>query len=622
MPDTTPTSNTSTGTIFEIGLDDGRTLHIDASDQDAALAGAQHFLAQEQAQRPDTDIIGAAQRGLADTARGFGATAADYLGSKTVKDYADRFATAVDDPNYQSTPVVQNGTVNASAIPSAVAESIPAAAPALGAGYALARVLSKLPGWQSKFAGAAAGGLTYWLEGAGNNAEATAAARTGDPNAQPTTGDLVRGGLTTAAQAGANEALAGVPFLPGVMKATASGAKGLSSALGKLGIRAAGGAGAGAATDAIGQLGTTGAVDPSQVEASAVTGGVTAGTIGAYGTTKDATDAVKYRGITPDLEPAATRFADLMAQNAQGRNINRVVTGHDAFTRAASQANDALDAAVSSAGPLTPEARTVIKAVNDGQTVSPQDYQTVQNAAGNGPAGQELIDRLQDVQVSHVVRNSGTLTDRKFVGGTLPAVSRMTGLSGHGTVRSLVTAGLAEQLGSEIFHQSPEAIAAMTGLTALATAKDWISGNRYPAARFINRYGTPAPGVASAAQQPAAPMTPPAAATVAPSAGAGPATTPQNPAPSLLQTLQRRGVPGIPTVNAPTPPDTAVPAAPGAGPAPAIPAELQPLLQALAAQSKVDQTADARRSFPVKLAPHRPIGPWGKWVGGGGYRPR
>jgi hypothetical protein len=29
---------------FEIGLDDGRTLHIDADDQNAALAGAQHFL--------------------------------------------------------------------------------------------------------------------------------------------------------------------------------------------------------------------------------------------------------------------------------------------------------------------------------------------------------------------------------------------------------------------------------------------------------------------------------------------------------------------------------------------------------------------------------------------------
>jgi hypothetical protein len=30
---------------FEVGLDDGRTIHIDAQDQDAALAGAQHFIA-------------------------------------------------------------------------------------------------------------------------------------------------------------------------------------------------------------------------------------------------------------------------------------------------------------------------------------------------------------------------------------------------------------------------------------------------------------------------------------------------------------------------------------------------------------------------------------------------
>jgi hypothetical protein len=30
---------------FEVGLDDGRTIHIDADDHDAALAGAQHFLA-------------------------------------------------------------------------------------------------------------------------------------------------------------------------------------------------------------------------------------------------------------------------------------------------------------------------------------------------------------------------------------------------------------------------------------------------------------------------------------------------------------------------------------------------------------------------------------------------
>jgi hypothetical protein len=34
--------------VFEIGLDDGRKLHIEADDQQAALSGVQHFMTQEQ----------------------------------------------------------------------------------------------------------------------------------------------------------------------------------------------------------------------------------------------------------------------------------------------------------------------------------------------------------------------------------------------------------------------------------------------------------------------------------------------------------------------------------------------------------------------------------------------
>jgi hypothetical protein len=41
---------------FEVGLDDGRTIHIDADDQDAALAGAQHFIANNPKRSPAQNL--------------------------------------------------------------------------------------------------------------------------------------------------------------------------------------------------------------------------------------------------------------------------------------------------------------------------------------------------------------------------------------------------------------------------------------------------------------------------------------------------------------------------------------------------------------------------------------
>jgi hypothetical protein len=50
---------------FQIGLDDGRTLRIDADSHDAALAGAQHFMENG---GPRTNAPGAAAEGFLDTA--------------------------------------------------------------------------------------------------------------------------------------------------------------------------------------------------------------------------------------------------------------------------------------------------------------------------------------------------------------------------------------------------------------------------------------------------------------------------------------------------------------------------------------------------------------------------
>ena len=72
---------------YEIGLDDGRTLHIDADDQNAALAGAQHIIgtsAQGQAptEQPSvtTDIAKQLASGVAEAPENLLATPARISG--------------------------------------------------------------------------------------------------------------------------------------------------------------------------------------------------------------------------------------------------------------------------------------------------------------------------------------------------------------------------------------------------------------------------------------------------------------------------------------------------------------------------------------------------------------
>ena len=69
--------------VFEIGLDDGRKLRIDAVDQEAALAGVQHFLGKDN-QPKEGSVLDNARAGASGLLSGLGETASRNLGLDSV----------------------------------------------------------------------------------------------------------------------------------------------------------------------------------------------------------------------------------------------------------------------------------------------------------------------------------------------------------------------------------------------------------------------------------------------------------------------------------------------------------------------------------------------------------
>jgi hypothetical protein len=487
--------------VFQVELDDGRKLHIDADDQQSALAGVQHFTNQS---APSTSTVDAFGQGIADTTRGIGRTL--NLGGDSPT--AEGIAKGVENPNYQPANPMKNGIGD---VPRALAENAAPLATQVGAGVlakAVSKGLLRLPGPYAKGIGLAVGLGTAALENAGNNFKAAAVSRTGDPNATPNTKDLIQGGAATGGQLLADSVLQ-KRFLGGVSPIRAGGLPGAGASLAKLGKTAVVGAGSGAVQQAIGDANAGKMPTAEDLGNAGIKGAATAGALATPAAIGDTASAFKYRGVTSDLQPAASRVANTMQEEAQGKNLASPKVGKEVLARASGRVNDALNQAVAPVkDQLTPQAQSIIGAAQAGQHLSPQDYATLQ-ATLPATHADNIIQRVQDAHViNNVLPNTGNLGDHAFTGGMANKAAGLFGLSGHNAAKAVAGSLLVEHFGSHLITHSPESLALGAGSAGAAYLLDKLTGARSPANRFVNRFADPNAGVSANVTPPPPPRGP------------------------------------------------------------------------------------------------------------------
>lgn len=546
----------------------------------------------------ESGVIDSARQGTADVLGGVGATLHDYLGQGLVGDALTRYSKAVAPKDFTPARIVgEDGSIHPGSIPAWLAER----APGMVAQIAAARMM---PGGVVPKIIAAAG--TGTAMSAGNEANAAAASRTGDPNAEPNTADLVRGGLT----AGAESAVGALPitrFLPGSAALAKTGGAGALQALKKLGITAGAEGAGGAGQSVVGQVGQSVGtpegvnVDPSKVADAAVGSGLTGGALAVPfgGGARDLLNARKYSALTPDLMPAAHQFANRMQDAAGGRNLNAGVftgskaqaTGADAFTKAQAGVHSELADAVSNLGTqLPPDASNILKSTAGGKMPTDADYNTLKAALGNDPQAPNILNLMQQAHAAQIVADTGHLGGGKFTGGLATAVgSKLTGET-IGKTAMVAAGGAALEGGAgHLIAYSPEILTALGGATALARLADNVTGARSPAGRFVSNFADGNTPVR------VDPTLPPA---------------PQAPTASLNAPL---GGPGQPWG---APPPSVVPSVAQPGPSPQALQQLAKQsalpLRALAAQSGPNamarQALPALRALAAQAGPNAPIG--------------
>jgi hypothetical protein len=127
--------------VFEVGLDDGRKLRIEADDQEAALAGVAHFQSQEGAKAPSGFAAGLVH-GAQELVHGDAETAKDFYGVGKGYEPTDKGYVPANVTNGSINPL----NWNYSQIPQKIAEQ----APGLGQDIVAASAGSKLAPGGSK----------------------------------------------------------------------------------------------------------------------------------------------------------------------------------------------------------------------------------------------------------------------------------------------------------------------------------------------------------------------------------------------------------------------------------------------------------------------------------------
>lgn len=472
--------------VFEIGLEDGRTLEIEAVDQEAALAGVAHF--QTTQAKPKTNK--SAFDYAADAAEGVGHGFKEmYQGGKEtlqqVAGVGDGRGPA--DPNY--TPA---DPYNIRDWPKLVGEQAPGLAAGVSAG---ALAASKVKGSKKMkaLAGLLAGtGVGMGLTTGDTIAERTAA-RTGDPAAESNLSDKVIGGGTAALSSAAG-ALLPTRLIPGLTNyAGRVGVKGAVDAVTRGATTAGVGAAGGAASDAITQAGTTAGtdqgltIDPTRLGGAAITGAVTGASASTPKVAADIGRAALLRKYGGKNQAASENYATRLEAAGEGKLGSGTVD-------AEAQKNTVKDIRTELSGAIknvrdqmspSEDVNNVLQRATEGQRLSAKDVDLLDRSLSAAPDGANAAFLARTLHVAQENQKRGSYSDERWAGGLSGAaedrIRRLPLVAGAGALAGMTGAHLAGMA-------SPQFAGAAFGLYGGTYLLDRMTGLRSPAKTFAQQF--------------------------------------------------------------------------------------------------------------------------------------
>lgn len=527
--------------MFQIGLEDGRSLRIEADSQEAALTGAEHFVQQE----APSGVVAGAQQGLSNLLHGPAETAKQFLGADTSA--LEAKAQEVAPKDYKAAPIVpKNGkwfdptTYTWKNVPQNLAENAPAIAESI--------IAAKLAGRAHPLAGLLAGAGVLAANSLGDTAKNAAAVRTGDETAEPSTQDKTRA-LATVALQSVPQAIGVSRFLPGASKVSSVGTKGvIESGTKALTTTAIEGA-SGAAQNAIGQAGLTVGtdkgltVDGNEVANAGVSNAFVGGALTAPRAIANIKAAQKYKDFGGDNESATKSFANRISDAADGDSLRNTKTGFESVRSAHEDVRSELKVAAKALPGLDADTDAAIKRAGKGRKLSESDLQRIEDNATS-----DVADLARQAHVGALLKEQGDFQGGNFRGGVANTVGKhiraYQNPIGAGVSAGLAIAGLGGHAAS-LFAYSPSTLAALATAYAGLRGLDALTGNRSPANNFVSRFADPTVATRqlapAAAPQPAAPSVSPTGPSIPTPAAAptpwGPTPAAAAPQPSLRATL-------------------------------------------------------------------------------------
>jgi hypothetical protein len=478
--------------VFQIGLDDGRSLRIEADDQEAALAGVQHF---QDSEKPSGTLAGLGH-GMSGVASGISST----LGLGGVKsDGLDAIASAAEPKDYKAAPIIREGghwynpsDYNLGNIPQALAEQSPGLAADLTAGKVGAKVGSKVGGVRGAVVGGIGGSLgSMLLRTFGPGAHENADARTGTPNSDVTGPDMAREGVKQAITAPLN-ALGAAKLLGIGGKVAGVGTEGAGNALKKYLSTVGAEAAAGGARDVTNQVGSTIGTDkgvqydPNKTAEAAIASGAGSGLLVAPRLAADVTSATKFRKFGGDNAEAAAALANRQLEAADGKKLvgplGGTKTAAEAVNAAHSDVHTELAAASKNEDLSTDNANT-LKRINAGGTASNAELNSLATEASP-----DTVHLARQAMLSKQLKGMGEITDKKFTGGISGMMEDKLRALYNPTAAVASTAAAAAGLPAMI-GLSPHIVAGTYGAYAGARALDKLTGARSPAQGFTDKFG-------------------------------------------------------------------------------------------------------------------------------------
>jgi hypothetical protein len=467
-------------------------------------------------EKPSGIGAGLAQ-GVSDVASGVAST----LGLGGVKsDALDKVAAVTAPKDYKAAPLIREGghfynpsDWNPGNIPQAIAQMAPGLATDLVAGKGGAMAGKAVAGPRGAMIGGAGAALASLAARTfGPGAHENADARTGVPNSEPNSADIIREGGKQVIAAPFN-AIGATRLIPGLSgKVAEVGAKGAGNALAKylstIGIEG----GVGAASDAVNQVGTTIGTDkgiqydPNKTAEAAVTRAAGGGLLAAPRLAGDVHSSAKFRQFGGDNAEAATALANRQIEAADGKKLVGPLGGTKTAAQAVAAAHADVHnelAAASKGEDLSTDNANTLKRINEGGTASNSELTALASEASP-----DTVHLARQAMLSAKLKKMGTITDDKFTGGLSGAMEKLRPIANPtGTVAALGATALAGHAGSlgMLGTFAPQAVGAIAGAYGGARMLDKLTGARSPAQGFTDKFADANVPVRAPAAVPAQP---------------------------------------------------------------------------------------------------------------------